>query len=125
MEYVGCFKEAHLKHKAQSDCLNSLPHPPVRFQQRGFGRRAAASMLTARWCGVDMNDPDSTRQQLSTIVAGLNCNHCGVWSLDRLWSRPETKELRSSPVVQQETPCWKCHSPNCPQSCFSQIAQAT
>lgn len=58
-----------------------------------------------------MKNPDSTWQQLPTILAGLNHNCCGVWSLDRLWGWLETKKLKSSPAVQQETPCWKCHGP--------------
>lgn len=67
--------------------------------------------LTVQLCGHDMKNPDSIWQQLPTILAGLNRNCCGVWSLDRLCGWLETKKLKSSPAVQQETLCWKCHRP--------------
>lgn len=97
--------------------------PPTSFQQKENGNAGAAYTITVQWRSNDMKNPDSTWQQLSTILAGLSHNHCGVWSLDRFWGWLETKKLKSSPAVQQETPCWKCHNPSCPQPHFSQIAQ--
>lgn len=79
---------------------------PIRSSRRNVG---ASYTLTVQRCGHDMKNPDSTWQQLPTILAGLNHNRCGVWSLDRLCGWLETKKLKSSPAVQQETPCWKCH----------------
>ena len=100
-----------------------MPFHPTCFQQRECSPGRAAYKLTVRRCSDDMKNPDSTWQQLSTILAGLSHNHCGVWSLDKLWGWLETKRRKSSPAVQQGTLCWKCHGSKCPWPYFSRIAQ--
>lgn len=77
-----------------------------------------------RCCGHDTQNPDSTWQQLPTILAGLHHNHCGVWSLDRLCGWLETKKETKKPSCgPARNSMLEMPQTNCPQPHFSQMAQ--